>query len=192
MPFDFTNYTFSGLLSILASLYGVGYPLIVQSIGRIHTQYDSERLSKRFVKEPVYWLFQILMLANMVAAVLAPFLLLQQNLNFWIITIQAILIVALVGDSILLFRLILTYHEGSKLFTLVRGEKIDKDNVLDLLDLAIYADGHNHYRFYFDCISDVTLHSYLSNPTKDQTPYVRHSIINTISWHLCYILYFII
>ena len=35
MIFDFTNYTFSGLLSILASLYGVGYPLIMQSIGRI-------------------------------------------------------------------------------------------------------------------------------------------------------------
>ena len=155
MPFDFTNYTFSGLLSILASLYGVGYPLIVQIIGRIHTQYNSERLSKRFVKEPVYRLFQILMLANMVAAVLAPFLLLQQNLSFCIITIQAILIVALVGDSILLFRLILIYHEGSKLFTLVRGEKIDKNNVLDLLDLAIYADGHHHYRFYFDCMSDV-------------------------------------
>ena len=36
MNFDFTNYTFSGLLSILASLYGVGYPLIVQKIGRAH------------------------------------------------------------------------------------------------------------------------------------------------------------
>lgn len=155
MPFDFTNYTFSGLLSILASLYGVGYPLIVQNIGQIHTQYDSERLSKRFVKEPIYRLFQILMLVNMVAAVLAPFLLLQQKFNLCIITIQAILIVALVGDSILLFRLILTYHEGSKLFALVRGEKIDKDNVLDLLDLAIYADSHHQYRFYFDCMSYV-------------------------------------
>ena len=32
--FDFTNYTFSGLLSILASIYGIGYPLIIQTIKR--------------------------------------------------------------------------------------------------------------------------------------------------------------
>ena len=54
MIFDFTNYTFSGLLSILAALYGVGYPLIMQSIGRIYTQYDSTLLANRFTKEAIY------------------------------------------------------------------------------------------------------------------------------------------
>lgn len=155
MSFDFTNYTFSGLLSILASLYGVGYPLIVQSIGRIYTQYDSQRLSERFVREPVYRLFQILMMANMVAAVLSPFLLMQQVSNFLIITIQAILIVMLVADSLLLFRLILKYHDGKGLLSLVRGRSIDKDNVLDVLDIAIYADAHHNYKLYSECLSDV-------------------------------------
>lgn len=36
--FDFTNYTFSGLLSILASIYGIGYPLIIQTIKSIYNQ----------------------------------------------------------------------------------------------------------------------------------------------------------
>ena len=63
--FDFTNYTFSGLLSILASIYGIGYPLIIQTIRSIYNQYDSDLLSCRFSKEPVYKVFQILMIVNM-------------------------------------------------------------------------------------------------------------------------------
>ena len=72
MMFDFTNYTFSGLLSILASIYGIGYPLIIQTIRSIYNQYDSDLLSCRFSKEPVYKVFQILMIVNMVVAILAP------------------------------------------------------------------------------------------------------------------------
>lgn len=55
--FDFTNYTFSGLLSILASIYGIGYPLIIQTIKSIYNQYNSDLLSCRFSKEPVYKVF---------------------------------------------------------------------------------------------------------------------------------------
>ena len=90
MIFDFTNYTFSGLLSILASLYGVGYPLIVQSIGRIYNQYNSALLSRRFAKEPVYKAFQVLMIANMIVAVLAPFILQAGWMDQVVITLQAV------------------------------------------------------------------------------------------------------
>ena len=107
MNFDFTNYTFSGLLSILASLYGVGYPLIVQSIGSIYKQYNSDLLSRRFSKEPVYKWFQILMVVNMVIAITAPFILQVGWYNQLVITVQAICIVALVGSSVMLFQLIL-------------------------------------------------------------------------------------
>lgn len=103
MMFDFTNYTFSGLLSILASIYGIGYPLIIQTIRSIYNQYDSDLLSCRFSKEPVYKVFQILMIVNMVVAILAPFLLQAGWFNQVVITVQAVLVVALIGCSIMLF-----------------------------------------------------------------------------------------
>ena len=144
MIFDFTNYTFSGLLSILASLYGVGYPLIVQSIGRIYNQYNSALLSRRFAKEPVYKAFQVLMIANMIVAVLAPFILQAGWMNQLVITIQAVGIVLLIGCSIMLFQLILLYSNAGELLKRVEGGRVDKNNVMELLDLAIYADGQHN------------------------------------------------
>ena len=121
MSFDFTNYTFSGLLSILASLYGVGYPLIVQSIGSIYKQYDSDLISQRFSKEPVYKWFQILMIVNMTIAIIAPFILQASWFNQWVITVQAICIVALIGSSIMLFQLILLYSNAGNLLKRLEG-----------------------------------------------------------------------
>ena len=73
MTFTFTDYTYSGLLSILASLYGVGYPLIVQSISSIYSQYDSSRLANRFTSETIYKVFQTVLVVNLVVAVTIPF-----------------------------------------------------------------------------------------------------------------------
>lgn len=166
MIFDFTNYTFSGLLSILASLYGVGYPLIVQSIGRIFNQYNSALLSRRFAKEPVYKAFQVLMIVNMVAAVLAPFILQAGWMNQLVITIQAIGIVLLIGCSIMLFKLILLYSNAEELLKRVEGGRIDKNNVMELLDLAIYADGQHNLDLYIKSLSGVF--SYINQQQGDQ------------------------
>jgi len=155
MNFDFTNYTFSGLLSILASLYGVGYPLIIQSIERIYSQYDSSLLSNRFTKEPVYKLFQILLVLNLLFTVLTPFLL---HAGWWIIgcvTIQAILLVLLMGFTFLLFQLMIKYGNAGELLKYVEGKQIDKNNVMDILDLAIYADSKNNHQLFIDAMSSV-------------------------------------
>lgn len=158
MIFDFTNYTFSGFLSILASLYGVGYPLIVQSIRSIYNQYESNLLSHRFSKEPVYKVFQILMIVNLVVAVLAPFILQIGWLNQVVITVQAVLIVALIGCSIMLFQIILLYSNAGKLLIRVRGRQINKDNVMDILDIAIYADAQHNMDLYFKSLNSVLLY----------------------------------
>lgn len=155
MNFDFTNYTFSGLLSILASLYGVGYPLIVQSIGSIYKQYDSDLLSHRFSKEPVYKWFQILMVVNMAVAITAPFVLQAGWFNQIVITVQAICIVALIGSSVMLFQLILLYSNAGELLKRLEGSKIDKNNVMEILDIAIYADGQHNLDLYIKSLSSV-------------------------------------
>ena len=155
MSFDFTNYTFSGLLSILASLYGVGYPLIVQSIGSIYKQYNSDLLSRRFSKEPVYKWFQILMVVNMAIAITAPFILQAGWFNQLVITVQAICIVALIGSSVMLFQLILLYSNARELLIRLEGSQIDKNNVMEILDIAIYADAQHNLDLYIKSLSSV-------------------------------------
>lgn len=46
--FDFYNYNFSSLISILAALLGVAFPLILQCIQKVDEQYGSTRLSAHF------------------------------------------------------------------------------------------------------------------------------------------------
>ena len=134
MIFDFTNYTFSGLLSILASLYGVSYPLIMQSIGRIYTQYDSTLLANRFTKETIYRVFQVLLILNLLFAVSTPFLLHAEWWNIGFVTIQAILLVLLMGFTFLLFQLMIKYENAGELLRHIEGGQIDKSNVMDIFD----------------------------------------------------------
>ena len=166
MMFDFTNYTFSGLLSILASIYGIGYPLIIQTIRSIYNQYDSDLLSCRFSKEPVYKVFQILMIVNMVVAILAPFLLQAGWFNQVVITVQAVLVVALIGCSIMLFQLILLFSNAGELLKRVEGEQIDQNNVMEILDIAIYADAQHNLDLYIRSLSKVF--SYIQQQQGDQ------------------------
>ncbi len=155
LNFDFTNYTFSGLLSILASLYGVGYPLIIQSIGRIYSQYDSAQLSQRFLREPTYKVFQLLLIANLVVAVVIPFLLLPNGWNKLLITFQALMLVWLIGQTFLLFRMILTYSNAGALLEHIAAKQVDKDNVMEIFDIAIYADSKHNVHLYIDALSYV-------------------------------------
>lgn len=155
MEFTFSDYAFSGLLSILAALYGVGYPLIIQSIERINSQYNSLSISERFVKESIYIVFQVLLVINLVFAISAPFLLHSGWNNNLFITIQAVLLALLVGQTFLLFRLILIYSTGPKLRKHLEGIQIDKHNLIQLFDLAVYADAIQSYSLYHDCMEDV-------------------------------------
>ena len=155
MIFDFTNYTFSGLLSILASLYGVGYPLIMQSIGRIYTQYDSTLLANRFTRETIYRMFQVLLILNLLFAVSTPFLLHAEWWNIGFVTIQAILLVLLMGFTFLLFQLMVKYENAGELLRHIEGGQIDKSNIMDIFDLAIYADSKNNHQLYIDAMSSV-------------------------------------
>lgn len=155
MIFDFTNYTFSGLLSILASLYGVGYPLIMQSIGRIYTQYDSTLLANRFTKETIYRAFQVLLILNLLFAVSTPFLLHAEWWNIGFVTIQAILLVLLMGFTFLLFQLMIKYENAGELLRHIEGGQIDKSNIMDIFDLAIYADSKHNHQLYIDAMSSV-------------------------------------
>lgn len=155
MEFTFTDYTFSGLLSILAALYGVGYPLIIQSIEKISAQYNSDNISERFTKEGIYLVFQGLLILNMAFAITTPFLLHADWNNVLFLTLQAVLLVLLVGQTFLLFNLILKYSNGPQLLRHIEGRQVDKNNVFQIFDLAVYADANHLYPLYLDCMADI-------------------------------------
>ena len=52
--FDFTNYTYSGMLSIVAAIFGIAYPQINASIERIDDKYGSSLLTKRLKNEKAF------------------------------------------------------------------------------------------------------------------------------------------
>lgn len=160
MEFTFTDYTFSGLLSILAALYGVGYPLIIQSIEKISAQYNSSHISERFTREGIYLLFQGLLITNMAFAIATPFLLHAGWRNVLFLTLQAVLLVLLVGQTFLLFDLILKYSNGAKLLKHIEGREIGKHNIYQIFDLAVYADANHLYPLYLECMSDVFAYIY--------------------------------
>ena len=84
------------------------------------------------------------MVVNMVIAITAPFILQAGWYNQLVITVQAICIVALVGSSVMLFQLILLYSNAGELLKRLEGSQIDKNNVMEILDIAIYADAQHN------------------------------------------------
>lgn len=72
--FDFLNYTYSGVLSILSALFGLSYPLILGCVEKIEVKYHSTKLTARFLEEKAFKGFKVLLILNLVLAVVFPFM----------------------------------------------------------------------------------------------------------------------
>lgn len=126
MPaFDFSNYTYSGLLSILATLFGMAYPLIIDCISKIDDKYDSTVLMARFLKETRYRVFILLLAINVAVGIGLPFVLSisADNCNDVLLLVQMGLMVALVAQTFVLIRLILTYYNANGLCEHLEGQQ---------------------------------------------------------------------
>ena len=84
-----------------------------------------------------------------------PFLLHAELWNIGFVTIQAILLVLLMGFTFLLFQLMIKYENAGELLRHIEGGQIDKSNIMDIFDLAIYADSKNNHQLYIDAMSSV-------------------------------------
>ena len=171
--FDFTNVTFSGLISIFGALVSLGYPVVLQSIQRIDEQYDSIRLTHRLQYEIVFKLFKCLMIVNIIVSILAPFVLYLLPIQYIaiVITVQSVMVLALLLCSVKLFNLILAYYYPQQLIKRLKDSlgdlkkksdrlKTEKSydkyarELMNMLDISIYAARkknretyHEAYRF---------------------------------------------
>lgn len=182
MILDFTNYTFSGLLSLLSAILGIGYPLFLESVRKIDDQYESSRLSAKFQREKVFLGYRVSLLLSIVVSFAAPFLMLLLQidvLSILIVTVQAIVLLWLVFEMLLMFQVIQEYYNPSKLFERIHipSPLLDSDDegqreLLCLIDLTRYAAKRENEETYFKCKSAI-LH--ITNQeemqSKDHPPY---------------------
>ncbi len=108
--FDFVNYTYSGILSILSTLFGLSYPLVIGCIEKIDDKFGSTKLSERFMSEASFKMFKTSLIVNLVIAVLFPFLMDGCKHARIIMGIQCVGAIVLVSSALFLFSKIMTYY----------------------------------------------------------------------------------
>lgn len=79
MPFDFSDYTYSGLIGIFSAIIGMCYPLMLQAINGIDEKYRVARFVDLFKQEKVYNRFNVFLLLSIGFSVIAPFALFLMN-----------------------------------------------------------------------------------------------------------------
>lgn len=113
--FDFVNYTYSGLLSIIAALIGLACPLVIGRIEAIDKRYHSTLLAKRFIKEPSFVVFPVLIIINIALAIIVPFLLDGSKYGRWWILLQSAMMTLLLASLLWLFVDMLLYMSPKEL-----------------------------------------------------------------------------
>ena len=109
--FDFVNYTYSGVLSVLSTLFGLSYPLVIGCIEKIDDKFGSTKLSERFMNEISFKCFKTSLVINLIMAVLFPFLMDMCTHARIIMGLQCIGAIVLVSCALLLFSKIITYYK---------------------------------------------------------------------------------
>lgn len=113
--FDFTNYTYSGLLSLVSAVFGISYPMILDSIARIDVKYGGTLLTKCFLKEKRYRFFRAILILNLVMAVTIPFCLSAFKNSHALLVSQTAGIILLIFASFALYHLIIIYQQPDEL-----------------------------------------------------------------------------
>ena len=144
--FDFVNYTYSGVLAILSTLFGLSYALILSCIEKIDTKYHSTKLSARFLEEKAFKSFRFLLILNLVFAVLFPFLMDGCCHSRYLIALQCIAAVVMIYCAFKLFNRVMDYYDAGKL----------QDLILTDYHEAVKIENRNLETKYFIQWSDLT------------------------------------
>lgn len=162
MMFDFTNYTYSGMLSIVAAVFGIAYPQINASIERIDDKYGSSLLTTRLKNEKAFAIFNVLLVVNLIIAVVNPFLLDQSKCCYISIAIQTIATIFLIGCFFHLFEIIRMYNDAETLheniwndYKIAVGKSSEKASAhfmewVDLISYILRSTNRNAARNVYD------------------------------------------
>jgi len=129
--FDFVNYTYSGVLSILSTLFGLSYPLVIGCIEKIDSKFSSTKLSERFMSETSFKWFKTSLVINLVMAVVFPFLMDGCVHARLFMGVQCVGAIVLVSSALFLFSKIITYYNITDLQKAIINNYKDAVNKTD-------------------------------------------------------------
>lgn len=157
--FDFTNYTYSALITFIAMVIGMAYPSLLQAIQRIDETYHDDLMIKRFKEESIYKHFNEILIFAMGGGFILPFLLyILDRINMGIVSstflcIQAAVTFILIVQSIRLYGLIMTYYNTSDLLRhLENNETRSLPQRLKIMLRAAESGNEDTYRLSLDSI----------------------------------------
>lgn len=142
--FDFVNYTYSGILSVLSTLFGLSYPLVIGCIEKIDDKFGSTKLSERFMSEISFKWFKTSLVINLVMAVVFPFLMDGCVHARLIIGVQCVGAIVLVSSALFLFSKIITYYNITDL------QKAILNNYKDAVSKTDKAKESKYYTQWID------------------------------------------
>lgn len=160
MSWDFTNYTFSFLVSLIGTILGICYPLFLENIRKIDDQYQSTVLAKRFQEAIVFKVYRLLLIAAIIISFLAPFIMLLSDnvvVNIGVETIHCLFVLALVLVMLYMFRVIQTYYNPDDLSRLLfehpKSQHLpaDRETLMASVDLMRYSCERNNMDVYMRC-----------------------------------------
>lgn len=161
MNFDFTNYTFSAIITIFAAIVGMAYPFIQNTILKIDEKYKSEELTNSFLSERVYHWFLYSFYVSIIFAILSPLLLLCfENAVFVTIWIYAHLLVTLwlIISTVRLYQLMQIYTVASNLreYLTQSNQSLEYNkNIRKIAEIARFSAHNNNQEMYLKCMSNV-------------------------------------
>lgn len=144
--FDFVNSTYSSILSVLSTLFGLSYPLILSCIEKLDTKFHSTKLSARFLEERVFIAFKVLLILNLMIAVVFPFFMDGNTHSRYLIAVQCIATVVMVFFAFLLFKMVMIYYDPGKL----------QEKILNDYNKAVKCCNKDQEAKYFTQWSDLT------------------------------------
>ncbi len=113
LSLQFTNYTFESLVTIIAAILGIGYPLFLENIRKIGEQYHSSLILENFQRERCWKCYQWILPITIVYSLVLPFVMfLCANgcLNFYLLLVYTILMATVVFVLLWLFNVIQRYY----------------------------------------------------------------------------------
>ena len=155
MGFNFSDTTYAALLGLFAAVFGIGYPLMIQAMGKIDKKYESARLLDYFEKNSIYLNFNRKLWICVYVILVTPFVLFLSNDLAWlpvvVLASDAIFILMLIIASVGLYKLIHKYYNPQQLYQLLRANLKWRE----IVDLAIYAAKNEDLALYNACVGDI-------------------------------------
>lgn len=159
MVFDFTDYVYSGLITIFSMIMGMGYPLVNSTIGDLDKKYGSNNIVNSFINEDCYRNFKVSLALSIVAAIISPFVLLCLSgascfIIIWL-AIHTFIVLFLLIASIQLYHTMLEYKMPYSLHERFSNRIKIGNNVILEAEIARYAARENYPDLYIRCASSI-------------------------------------